>query len=100
VAVTAPQARKLAVDWPSRYYADEGARFSVVIKTSSGSTWSGTTTLQLQYKFSRSESWKLLDTKTYRGGRMNWGWGAGTYDDLYIRVVAPALGLSNQNYYS
>ena len=100
VAVTAPQASKLVVDWPSRYNASVGARFSLVIKTSSGSVWGGTTTLQLQYKFASYESWRTLSTKTYRGGRMNWEWGAGTYDDVYFRVVAPALGLSDQEYYS
>jgi hypothetical protein len=100
VSVTAPQPTKLVVDWPSRYYADEGARFSVVIKTSSGSVWGGTTSLQLQYRFATYESWRLLDTKTYRGGRTSWGWGSGTYDTLYVRVVAPALGLSDQNSYS
>jgi hypothetical protein len=100
VSVTAPQPTKLVVDWPSRYYADEGARFSLVIKTSTGSIWGGTTTLQLQYKFASYESWKTLSTKTYRGERMRWEWGPGTYDDLYIRVVAPSLGLSDQNYYS
>ena len=100
LTVTAPQASKLVVDWPGTYYADEGARFSLVIKTNTGSIWTGTTTLQLQYRFSSYESWRLLSTKTYQGRRLNWEWGAGTYDDLYIRVVAPALGLSDQEYYS
>lgn len=100
VTVTAPKPERLVVDWPSRYYADEGARFSVVIKTTSGSVWSGSTTMYLQYRFSKYASWQTLDTKSYPGREVSWGWGSGTYDVIYFRVTAPSLGLSDQTSYS
>lgn len=100
ITVVPAQPSRLVVDWPSRYYADEGARFTVYVRTSSGGVWSGTTTLQLQYRFSSSASWRTLDTKTYRGSRLSWGWGSGTYGTIYFRVIAPSLGLSSSQAYS
>lgn len=100
INVTVPQPSRLVVDWPSSYYADEGANFTVVIRTTNGSVWTGTTSLRLEYRFATYESWRVLDTATYRGRRLSWGWGSGTYDTVYFRVVAPSLGLSDSEVYS
>jgi hypothetical protein len=100
VTVTVPQASKIAVDWPRTYYFTQGARFTLVIKTSSGSIWNGRTSLALQYRFSTVEAWRTLDTKTYTGSRLRWGWGRGPARVTYFRVIAPSLGLSAQTGYS
>lgn len=100
VTVTVPRPTRLRVNWPSTYYINQGASFTLVITTSSGSTWTGTTPLRLEYRFSTYESWKLLDTATYRGRRLSWGWGSGTYGDIYFRVVAPSLGISDSEFYT
>lgn len=100
LTVTVPQASKLVVDWPSSYYVDEGGRFSVYIKTNTGSVWSGTTTLQLSYRYSTSAGFTLLDSRTYKGKRFNWGWGAGPLRAVQFRVYAPSLGLSSTKVYA
>lgn len=100
VTVVPSQPARMVVDWPSRYSSDVGARFTVYIQTSSGGVWSGTTTLQLQYRFSSTAAWRTLDTTTYRGSRLSWGWGEGTYDRIYFRVIAPSLGLAAYQAYS
>ena len=92
--------QKLAVDWPDTYYMDEGATFTVSIRTGSGSIWKGQTELKLLYRFYEGEDWTVLDTTTYRGRELTWGWGPGTYDTIYFRVVAPEYGLSSQMGYS
>jgi hypothetical protein len=99
VTVTVPQPDRLVVDWPSTYYPVVGARFTVTIKTKSGSVWGGTTGLQLSYRYSLYEGWRLLDSRTYNGRKLNWGWGRGPARWTQFRVSAPSLGLSRINTY-
>ena len=100
VTVIPSQPSRLVVDWPSRYNVNVGGRFTVYVRTSSGGVWSGTTSLQLQYRFSPYASWQTLASTTYRGSRLSWGWGSGTYDTVYFRVIAPSLGFSSSQAYS
>lgn len=100
LTVTVPQPTKLVVDWPSTYYIDEGGEFSVYIKTDTGSVWSGTTTLQLSYRYSTASGFTLLDTRTYKGREFNWGWGSGPSRAVEFRVSAPNLGLSDTQAYA
>lgn len=100
MTVTVPRATKLVVDWPSTYYPSEGAEFSVYIKTDVGSVWTGTTTLQLSYRYSTSDGFTNLDTRTYKGRELNWGWGSGPSRAVQFRVSAPSLGLSATQAYA
>lgn len=100
LTVTVPQATKLVVDWPSTYYISEGGEFTVYIKTNTGSVWTGTTTLQLGYRYSTSTGFTLLDTRTYKGRKFTWGWGSGPARAVQFRVYAPNLGLSDSQAYS
>jgi len=100
VTVVVPQASKLVVDWPSRYYYSEGAEIEVYVKSTTGGVWTGSTTLQLQYRFATYENWITLDTKSYKGRRLDWGWGSGPARTTYFRVIAPSLGLQNSTWYS
>lgn len=100
LTVTVPQATKLVVDWPSTYYISEGGEFTVYIKTNTGSVWTGTTTLQLGYRYSTSTGFTLLDTRTYKGRKFTWGWGSGPARAVQFRVYAPSLGLSDSQAYS
>lgn len=100
MTVTVPQATKLVVDWPSTYYIDEGGDISVYIRTNTGSVWTGTTTLQLSYRYSTSDGFSLLDTRTYKGRKLDWGWGSGPARAVQFRVYAPSLGLSSLKAYA
>lgn len=99
ISVTAPRPSRLVVDWPNSYYFSVGANFTMVIRTTTGAIWTGTTPLRLEYRFSSSQPWILLDTATYRGRRLSWGWGSGPARLVYFRVSAPSLGLSDSESY-
>lgn len=99
VTVVPARPASLVVNWPRTYKVREGARFAMHVRTTSGNVWAGTTSIQLQYRFSTSSAWRTLNSYTYRGARMNIEWGPGTYTQIQFRVIAPSLGFTSQQSY-